>query len=285
MNAPERLAQRGSIGDILVARGLLRAEQIEHVIERQHSHNEPFGEAAIALKLLARHDLDAALSTQFNYGYLQEGDTHLSRELVTAFKPFSRAAEEMRALRGQIMLRWLNDDRRRRVLSVVSPRAGDGRSFIAANLAVVFSQQGQRTLLIDANLRQPRQAHLFHTQHSAGLAGILSGRAGTEVIESVPGLPDLHVLPAGAPPPNPQELVGMPAFGALLHQVSQSHDVVLIDTPACERFADAEIIAARAGAALLVARKNRSPLRAVGELTRRLQDTGVALVGSVLNHY
>lgn len=285
MNAPLHLRPHGTIGDILLDRGLLQHEQIDRIVERQHSHNEPFGEAAIALKLLARKDLEAALSTQFNYGYLQDSDTHLSRELVTAFKPFSRAAEEMRALRGQIMLRWFNDDRRRRLLSVVSQRPRDGRSFIAANLAVVFSQQGHRTLLIDANLRQPHQAQIFHTGHSPGLAGILAGRAGLEVIESVPGLPGLRVLPAGAPPPNPQELVGMPSFGALLQQVSQNHDVVLIDTPACESFADAEIIAARTGAALVVARKNRSPLGGMGELARRLQDTGVALVGSVLNHY
>lgn len=77
----------------------------------------------------------------------------------------------------------------------------------------------------------------------------------------------------------------MASFGELLMQVSQSFDVVLIDTPACESFADAEIIAARAGAALVVARKNRSPLRGVVDLTRRLQDTGVAVIGSVLTHH
>jgi chain length determinant protein tyrosine kinase EpsG len=286
MNAPLDFKPQGAIGDILVARGLLLPADVVRVVARQASHDEPFGEAAIALKLLDRADLDAALSTQFNYGYLQDEDAPLSRELVTAFKPFSRASEEMRALRGQLMLRWFNDDRRRRLLTVVSQRPRDGRSFIAANLAVVFSQQGQRTLLIDANLREPHQAKMFHTTgHSAGLAGILAGRAGLEVIESVPGLPGLRVLPAGAAPPNPQELVGMPSFGALLQQVSQNHDVVLIDTPASERFADAEIIAARTGAALLVARRHRSPLGGLGDLSRRLQDTGVALVGSVLNHY
>lgn len=285
MNAPERLPHHGTIGDLLLARGVLQPQDIARIIERQRSHNEPFGEAAIALKLLQRSELDAALSTQFNYGYLNDSDTHLSRELVAAFKPFSTVAEDMRALRGQIMLRWLNEDRRRRLLTVVSPQARDGRSFIAANLAVVFSQQGERTLVIDANLREPRQGHLFHTGHSAGLAGILAGRAGLEVIESVPGLPGLRVLPAGAVPPNPQELVGMASFGALLQQVSQAFDVVLIDTPPCERFADAEIISARAGAALLVARKNRSPMRRLNDLARRLQDTGVAVVGSVLNQH
>ncbi len=285
MNAPERIGQRGSIGDILLDRGLLTPGDIARIVERQQLQDEPFGEAAIALKLLKREDLDAALSTQFNYGYVVDGDSRLAPQLVTAFKPFSRASEEIRALKSQLMLRWFNGDPRRKFLAVVSQRPRDGRSFIAANLAIVFSQQGQRTLLIDANLRQPIQASWFHTQRSAGLAGLLSKRSGLEAMESFNALPGLRVLPAGVAPPNPQELVSMPALGQLLEQVRDHFDVVLIDTPAADTFSDAEIIAARAGAALLVARKNRSPLRGASDLTRRMQDVGVAMVGSVLNHY
>jgi chain length determinant protein tyrosine kinase EpsG len=285
MNAPERIGQRGSIGEILLDRGLLTPGDIARIVERQQLQDEPFGEAAIALKLLKREDLDAALSTQFNYGYVVDGDSRLAPQLVTAFKPFSRASEEIRALKSQLMLRWFNGDPRRKFLAVVSQRPRDGRSFIAANLAIVFSQQGQRTLLIDANLRQPIQASWFHTQRSAGLAGLLSKRSGLEAMESFNALPGLRVLPAGVAPPNPQELVSMPALGQLLEQVRDHFDVVLIDTPAADSFSDAEIIAARAGAALLVARKNRSPLRGASDLTRRMQDVGVAMVGSVLNHY
>jgi len=285
MNAPERIGQRGSIGEILLDRGLLTPGDIGRIVERQQLKDEPFGEAAIALKLLKREDLDAALSTQFNYGYVVDGDSRLAPQLVTAFKPFSRASEEIRALKSQLMLRWFNGDPRRKFLAVVSQRPRDGRSFIAANLAIVFSQQGQRTLLIDANLRKPIQASWFHTQRSAGLAGLLSKRSGLEAMESFNALPGLRVLPAGVAPPNPQELVSMPALGQLLEQVRDHFDVVLIDTPAADTFSDAEIIAARAGAALLVARKNRSPLRGAGDLTRRMQDVGVAMVGSVLNHY
>lgn len=283
MNAPERIQPASAIGEILVSRGLLREQDIEPIIARQRSKGEPFGEAAIALKLIARPDLDAALSTQFNYGYLRDGQGTISRELVTAYKPFSRVAEQMRALRGQLMLRWFNGDPLRKVLTVVSHQPRDGRSFLAANLAVAFSQQGQRTLLIDGDLRKPRQHTLFHTNHSAGFAGVLAGRAGLEVIENVPGLPGLRVLPAGAVPPNPQELVGMPHLADLLEHAMEQSDVVLIDTPAASTCADAEIMAARTGAALVVARRHRTPLRGASEFTRRLQDTGVALVGAVLN--
>ena len=84
-------------------------------------------------------------------------------------------------------------------------------------------------------------------------------------------------------PPNPQELLGRNAFGALLHAAAQQFDVIIIDTPAGSDFADAEIIAARAGAALMIARKNKSLVPAAAKLGRRLQDGGVALIGSVLN--
>ncbi|MDM7948599.1 polysaccharide biosynthesis tyrosine autokinase [Hydrogenophaga sp.] len=285
MNAPERAMPRGTIGEILIERGLIKPEDVKTILERQRIFEEPFGEAAIALKLLKRHDLDAALTKQFNYGYVLDADTRLDPALVTAFKPFSRTSEEFRALKSQLMLRWFNGDPRRRLLAVVSQRPRDGRSFVAANLAVVFAQQGQRTLLIDADLRKPRIATWFHTNHTAGLTGILSGRTGLEAVQGFSALPGLRVLPAGATPPNPQELVSMPAFGQTLDQVQEHFDVVLIDTPAVDGVSDAEIIAARAGAALIVVRKHRSPLRGVSDVAGRLQDTGVAVVGTMLNHY
>jgi protein-tyrosine kinase len=286
MNAPERIGPLDSLSKIFLAKGLLKSNDIEKISMRQSLYSESFGEAAIALNLLKREDLDESLTEQQNYGDAVNGDSQLDPTLVTAFHPLSRAAEEFRALKSQLMLRWFKVDPRRRILAIVSQRPRDGRSFVAANLAVVFSQQGLRTLLIDADLRSPKIATWFQTSDSAaGLAGILSSRAGLEVIEMVDGLPYLRILPAGSSPPNPQKLVSMPAFGHLLDQVREQFDIVLIDTPAIESFSDAEIIAARAGAALMVVRKNQSPLRGVSDVARRMQDTGVAMVGTMLNHY
>ena len=93
----------------------------------------------------------------------------------------------------------------------------------------------------------------------------------------------MAVLPAGALPPNPQELLGRPSFGQLLLTASSMFDVILIDTPSGSAFADAEIIAARAGATVMVARKNKTLVPQVTQMTRRMQDGGVKVVGSVLN--
>lgn len=285
MNLKEPVNTRGSIGDILVSRGLLKSADIPRVIERQKAQHEPFGASAVALKLVSQADLDAALATQFGYDYLQPGDNSISPEVVTAFKPFSVPAEEMRALRSQLLLRGFGTPEGRRILCVVSAQSQDGRSFVAANLAVAFAQQGQRTLLVDADFRKPRQDKLFRTPNSAGLAGILAGRVGTEAVSPVASLPGLSVLSTGALPPNPQELISKPTFKQLLLNATRAFDVVLVDTPAAATASDAEIIAASTGASLIVARKNKSLLRATTALAQQLQQGGVVLVGSVLNQY
>jgi protein-tyrosine kinase len=271
------------IGDILVSTGRLSAEDAQRILERQKKDNSQFGDAAIALKLLKREDIDFALSKQFDYSYLLANDTSRSPELVAAYKPFSRIGENLRAVRSQLMLRWFNNESAHKAVALVSPGAGEGRSFVAANLAIVFSQQGQRTLLIDADLRQARQHALFGLGKSAGLAGILADRAGLEAALPVQGMDNLMVLPAGTVPPNPQELLGRPAFGRLLKAAAENFDVVIIDTPAGSDYADAEIISAAAGAAVIVTRKNQTRLPDAALLARRLQDGGVVLVGAVLN--
>lgn len=275
-----------TIGDILVATGRLTVEDAARIVERQRKDQVQFGEAALALKVLSKDDIDFALSKQFDYSYLSDQDQSVSPELVAAYKPFSRVGENLRAVRSQLMLRWFNTDPARKVMAIVSPGNGEGRSFVAANLAIVFAQQGERTLLIDADMRskpERGQQALFKLGKSAGLSAILANRAGLESAQLIPGLPGLAVLPAGATPPNPQELLGRPAFGDLLRVASQQFDVIIIDTPAGSDFADAEITAARAGAALLVARQHVSLVPRATQLARRLQDSGVALVGSVLN--
>jgi protein-tyrosine kinase len=276
-------AMAKTIGDILVSTGRLSADDAQRILEKARKDNSQFGDAALALKLLKREDIDFALSQQFDYSYLTESDHTRSPELVAAYKPFSSVGENLRAVRSQLMLRWFNNETAHKAVAMVSPGRGEGRSFIAANLAIVFSQQGQRTLLIDANLRNARQHVLFGLGKSAGLSGILADRAGLEAALPVTGIDDLMVLPAGAVPPNPQELLGRAAFGALLKAAAENFDVVIIDTPAGTDYADAEIIASATGAAVVITRKDKTLVPEAALLARRLQDGGVVLVGSILN--
>lgn len=272
-----------SIGAILVANGRLRSEDANRIALRQLKNKQQFGAAAVDLKLVTQEDLAFALAQQFDYPYLSPQDTSLSAELVAAYKPFSQVGENLRAVRSQLMLRWLHTDQSRKVLAVVSPGSGEGRSFVAANLAIVFAQHGERTLLIDGDLRSARQQVLFKLDKSSGLSAILAGRADLRVATQISGLPNLIVLPVGAVPPNPQELLGRMAFNGLLQLAIKQFDVIIIDTPNADEFADAEIISSSAGAALMVARKNKTMLPKAAQLARRLQHSGVNIVGSVLN--
>lgn len=275
-----------SIGGILIDAGRLSVEAAEKIIREQKNKGLRFGDAAVGLGLLTQADIDFALARQFDYPCLPAGDVTLSDKLVAAYRPASLIVEQLRALRSQLVVRWFGADAAQRALAVVSAERGEGRSFVAANLAVVFSQLGERTLLIDADLRNPSQHTYFNLdQRAPGLSAVLSGRANGEAIVRIPSLVGLSVLPAGAVPPNPQELLARPQFTRLIEQVGKSFDVVIVDTPSAELAADANVVAARTGAALVVARRDYTPAPKVQSLTKALSDANSVVAGSVLNAY
>ena len=270
-----------SIGKILLDAGKLKAGEAEQALRLAKEKSIRFGEACLQLKLVTQADIDTALSRQFDYPYLHPGDANLSSELVAAYRPFSEQVESLRALRTQLLLRWFSAERK--ALAIVSPASGDGRSYLAANLAIVFSQLGERTLLIDADMRDPRQHELFKLSNQYGLSALLTGRVNNSVIERVSHFTNLSVLPAGAIPPNPLELVSRPEFKDMLAHESASFDVVLIDTPTALKTADAQAIAARAGGALIIAREDRSRIEAIARLNAVIQNSRAEVVGCVFN--
>ena len=272
-----------SIGNILLDAGRLSPEDAERVLRLQKEEGLRFGAAAVRLGLLTEEDISRALSHQFDYPYLSREDTSLHEELAAAYEPFSASVENLRALRSQLMLRWFDGDASRKALAIASVDGQEGRSYLAANLAIVFSQLGERTLLIDADLRNPRQHLLFKLQDGPGLSTVLAERSGLDAISTVPALVGLSVLQSGPIPPNPQELLGRQTFTDLLAVAALDYDVIIIDTPPAARYADAQTVAVRAGAALLVARKNKSSLPGLHRLNHNLQQFGAKVVGSVLN--
>ncbi|CAG1016017.1 Tyrosine-protein kinase YwqD [Burkholderiaceae bacterium] len=274
-----------SIGAILMDSGALTPEDAERILLLQKEQGLRFGEAAVKLGLLSEADIQYALSRQFSYAYLRTvGDKKpLSDELVAAYQPFSPRVEELRAIRSQLMLRWFDKTEQRQVLSIIGTERSEGRSHLAANLAVVFSQLGERTLLIDADMRNPRQHELFLLQNKVGLSTVLSGRSRDEAIIRITDLAGLYVLPAGPVPPNPLELLSRLNFDEFLIHVRATFDVVIIDTPALTSGEDAAMIAVRTGAALAVARTARTRVGAFNDMVQGLMNAGVAVVGSVLN--
>ena len=272
-----------SIGAILIDAGRISPDEAERVLQYQRGTDLRFGEAGIELGVLTESDILYALSLQFDYPFLQPGPNRpISGEVVAAYRPFSPEGERLRALRSQLQMRWFDESGKRTALSIVSASRGEGRSNLAANLAVTFAQLGERTLLIDADLRASRQHKLFKIENHMGLSSLLAGRMQEQVVTFVHGIPGLAVLPAGPTPPNPAELLSRPTFDRILQQSMSTFDVVLVDTPAFESGADATMIARITGASLAVARTNLTRTVAFNSLLANLESTGSHVVGSVL---
>jgi protein-tyrosine kinase len=283
-NAEGQVIDR-SIGDIIAELRNLTVEQVEQVLQRQRDTGVRFGEAAVALGLASKEDVLFALSQQFHYPYAPEERRAISPELVTLNEPFSAQAESFRAMRSQLMMRLFADGEPRKAVAIISPQPGDGKSYCAANLAVSLAQLGGRTLLVDADMRGPRQHEVFKLENRAGLSGILSGRADSHVIQQVIGVPSLFVLPVGTTPPNPLELVERPAFGLLMRELANKFDHVIVDTPAATYGADALVIAARCGAALIIARKDQSRVAMLQELAGSFAGSTTRVAGVVVNEF
>jgi chain length determinant protein tyrosine kinase EpsG len=275
------------IGEILAERRSLGDEDLRRILDLQREQGMRFGECAVALQLASRDDVLYALSQQFHYPYAPEcGSGARSADLVMLNEPFSARAEAFRALRTQMLMRvWSDTGRSRRALAVISPQSGDGKTYCSANLAVALAQLGGRTLLIDADMRGPRQHLLFGLPNGGGLSAILSGRGDRDLIQSLPGLPMLSVLPVGTTPPNPLELVERPAFGLLVQELCAKFDHVVVDTPAAIYGADPVVIAARCGAALVIAREHRSRVSNLKELVGMVAGSPAQLAGVVINEF
>lgn len=207
---------------------------------------------------------------------------HCEKDLVDALgapllaaRPFRPEARER--LCRQLLEHWFT--RGRRLLAIASPNAGDGRSRLAAELALGFAELGVNTLLIDADLRSPAQHRIFKLPNHWGLAGFLDG--GTP--KPAECMQNLCVLMAGTPNGDPLELLSRARLGALLKEAAKRFQVVLIDTSAASRGPDFEIFAAHAGGALVLARKSEADAVALERLHASLRRCSARLVATVLN--
>ncbi len=275
-------AQDSPVDQAAAARNLVRRcgmseADVDRIIDYQRTEELSFTEAALRLGLATQAEVDLALEKPQEQKPQQKGKA--SGELRLVSEPFSDYAEALRSLRTELMLRRAGDDYRG--LAVVSATAGDGRSHLAAELAIVFSQLEEPTLLVDADLRGPRQHHLFKLPGEVGLVQALEHES-TPRIYGIEDLPHLSVLPAGEVPDNPIELLMRPAFAEVLRGFARRYAHVILDTPAAGKYSDALAVARHAGLVLLVVRKDRSSLPALQALQRRLATTQAQVLGAAL---
>ena len=270
------------LGKLLLDAGKLAPTDAEKILRLQKSDNLRFGDAAVRLGLVTESDIRYALAQQFDYPYLSSGEGGFSPELAAAYSPFSPQVDQLRALRSQLMLRWFAFGHKS--LSVVGANKDEGVSSLAANLAVVFSQLGERTLLIDADLREPRQHAMFNLGNRPGLSDILIGRAELTAAIRIPSFVGLSVLTAGTIPPNPAELLSRLGMVSLLNSYKEYFDVILVDTSP-GTFSETATVCLRTEGALIAARQDYSKVSEITALANNLNETGVSVVGTVLNQF
>ena len=274
------------IGEILVELKKLRKEEVEWILGYQRDKGLYFGDAALQLALVEQDDIFQALACQFGYPYVQSEEI-FSDGLVTAHDPLGEQAEIFRNIRSQLLMHWLDPERK--TLAIVSPDHNEGRSYVAANLAVVVSQMGRSTLLIDADLRVPKQHIIFDFPCRVGLSTMLTGRIRKKDLERVsnpiPSFRNLSVLGGGAVPPNSVELFSSGTFPLMLEELKKYFDVIIIDTPPAKHHSDLLPIASTAGSALMVVRRHHSKLADTKGLESSLLDANVNMAGSILNEF
>ncbi len=274
---PEHL---GSIGKLLLDAGKLTAQQAEKVMLYQKANGIRFGQAAVQLGYVLQKDIAEVLALQFEYPYLRKGQSKLNERLVAAYEPFSPSVEALRSLRTQLMLRWFSVGNKFLMFACYEP--GWNCSLNIANLGIVFSQLGERTLIIDANLRQPHHHTLFGLSNDCGLSDVLAHRANLDCIQKVESLIGLYVLVAGTSAPNPQELLGRPALAGIFAAVKDEFDIVLIDTACLGGSSDAQSIGPLAKGVVMLLREGTTTARNAGKLNAALKLTGAERLGVIL---
>jgi len=214
---------------------------------------------------------------------IEEKGYTFSRNLVTLAAPLSAGAEAIRALRTHILSQHVHAGRR--ALAICGASAGVGCSFVAANLAVAFAQIGLKTLLIDADLREPSIDKLIVPAATPqGLAACLvasDSQVGDYIDEDI--LPNLSVMYAGAATPSAQELLGRDWFEEVMNLCLREFEITLIDTPPANTCSDGRRVSDIAGYSLIVARRNRSLVADLRTLVDQLTDDGVTVVGALMN--
>ena len=274
------------IGQILVQMGKMSQQQVDRVLQIQNDSGGRFGEIAIRQRFITKKDVDDVLAIQFGYSALPVvGSSALPAKITRAFDPQSPYAESIRSLRSQLVQRWFDGSPGQSTLAITSVDRGDGKSFITSSLAVAFAQLNERTLIIDCDMRHATQHEVFGLPNKFGLSGVLSGRASLDEIVTLPGVPNLSILASGPLPPNPQELLGRPVFAQLLNALSTQFNVILLDTPSAQEASDAHVIAQRAGACLIVGRKDRTRSREIAQLAGVFSSSGIAILGATFNEY
>jgi tyrosine-protein kinase Etk/Wzc len=211
----------------------------------------------------------------------EEQQTDLHASLITHLRPKSAIAEAFRSLRTSLHFSAIN--REKQVLIVTSTFPGEGKSTIAANLAITLSQTGARVLVIDGDLRRPSLHSKFKHSKIPGLSELLAGDVAAASVLHDTGIPNLSLITAGTTPPNPAELLGSEKMADLLTSLRGQYDHIIIDAPPVLAVTDAPLLTNRCDLVLVVLETERVPVKAAQRMVEMLANVQAPVGGVVIN--
>ncbi len=292
--------------DALITMGSLTPQGALLIDKAMQDTGLAFGDAALQLGVITPEELAAAaraarlLSSKAPNGIVEGAIFRMSTNhglpvryvrtvkagpsLTLVHDADNKYSEQIRALRTELMLLNGTSRTRNSTLVILSPCQGEGRTQLCAELAVAFSQLGQRTLLVDADLRRPRVHALFESENNVGLGQALASGAAPQLL-AVQDLPHMSVLVAGPTVPNPLELLTNGHFQRQLTDWRKKFNVVIIDTPPITEYADGLAIASFADQVVIVGRSGATPHKNIKEMLRRMAGTQARVVGAVINSF
>lgn len=203
------------------------------------------------------------------------------RDLQVARSPNSAYAEACRTVRTNLL--FMSADKPQHILQFTSPGPGEGKSSSCMNLAIAIAQNGQRVLVIDADLRQPAVHRMTQVPNERGLSTLLATGSRWEDAVQETEVPGLSVIPSGPIPPNPVELLHAERFKALLEELSRHFDRILIDSPPVIAAADAAVISSLADGVVFVTRFKKTTKELARRTLRSLEDVNAPLLGVLIN--
>lgn len=211
------------------------------------------------------------------------GSNAVDPMLITHYQSNSIGSEAYRGVRTSLY--FSTQGATHKVIQVTSPNVGDGKSTLAANLAVSIAQSGKRTVLIDCDFRKPRVHKIFNVPSQLGMASVMAGQADLNSAIQTTAVPNLSVLPCGPRPVNPAELLTSPKFKELLDELRRTFEFVVVDTPPILVVTDPAVVAPRVDGVVLCIRVTKNG-RPYAERAREvLHSLGANVLGVVVNGF
>ncbi|AOF48247.1 tyrosine protein kinase [Tetragenococcus halophilus] len=202
--------------------------------------------------------------------------------LVSLIDPSSPVAEQYRTIRTNIQFAS-SADQQLKTIVVTSSGPREGKSLSSANLAAVFAQAGQKTLLVDADLRKPTIHKTFQVSNEAGLSTLLSSGVKMEETVQKTVVENLFILTSGPKPPNPSELLGSAKMNQIMEEARNIFDIVIFDMPPVVAVTDAQIMSSKADGTLLVVRENWTRKDALSKAKELLDLVQARVLGVIYN--